>query len=82
MRSKNQWFLIAVLAVLLILVFWYGIAVWQATPSMPLYANIIVGVATIFALIAGCGLTALMYQSRRKGYDEPARRKAEDDAPR
>jgi hypothetical protein len=70
-RNKNQWLLIAVLAGLLIIVFWYSVAVWQATPSMPLYGNIIVGVATTLALVAGCGLTALMYHSRRKGYDEP-----------
>ena len=65
MRNKNQW--------LLIIVFWYSVEVWQATPSMPLYGNIIVGVATTLALVAGCGLTALMYHSRRKGYDEPPR---------
>jgi hypothetical protein len=49
---------------------------------MPLYGNIIVGVATMFALIAGCGLTALMYHSRRKGYDEPVRPKVDDEANR
>jgi hypothetical protein len=81
-RNKNQWLLIAVLAGLLIIVFWYCVTVWQATPAMPVYANIILGVAMTLALVAGCGLTALMYHSRRKGYDEPARpqRKREDQA--
>lgn len=81
-RDKNQWLLTAVLAGLLIIVFWYSVAVWQATPAMPLYGNIIVGVATTLALVAGCGLTALIYHSRRKGYDEPARpqTKREDQA--
>ena len=46
---------------------------------MPLYGNIIMGVAAILASVAGCGLTALMYYSQRKGYDEPAR---SDRAPR
>jgi FtsH-binding integral membrane protein len=81
-RNKTQWLLIAALAGLLIIVFWYSVAVWQATPSMPLYGNIILGVAMTLAVVAGCGLTALMYHSRRKGYDEPARakKKAEDEA--
>jgi len=80
-RNKGQWLLITVLAALLIMVAWYGVAIWQATPSMPLYGNIIVGVATALALVAGCGLKALMYHSRCKGYDEPARAKKtpEDD---
>jgi len=40
-------------------VVWYGVAIWQATPSMPRYGNIILSVATALALIVGCGLTAL-----------------------
>jgi hypothetical protein len=30
-------------------------------------------VAAVLALVAGCGLIALMYHSHRRGYDEPAR---------
>ena len=75
MRNKGQWLLLAALAALLIVVFWYAVAIWQATPSMPLYGNIILGVAMSLAVVVGCGLTALMYHSRRKGYDEPARTK-------
>ena len=40
---------------------------------MPLYGNIIVGVAAVLAVMAGRGLTVLMYYSQRKGYDEPTR---------
>lgn len=82
MPNREQWLLITVMAGLLIVVFWYSVSMWQATPAMPLYGNIIVGVATTFALVAGCGLTALMYYSRRKGYDQPARIKkdSEDEA--
>ncbi|MCP3467702.1 MULTISPECIES: hypothetical protein [unclassified Bradyrhizobium] len=72
MHTKNQWLLAAVLAVLLVVATWYCVAVWQATP-MPLYGNIILAVAAIFILVSGCGLIALMFYSRRKGYDEPAR---------
>jgi hypothetical protein len=78
-RNKGQWLLIAVLAALLIVVVWYGVAIWQATPSMPRYGNIILSVATALALIVGCGLTALMYHSRCKGYDRPARTKTKAD---
>jgi hypothetical protein len=83
MRNKDQWLLIAVLAGLLIMVFCYSVAVWQATLSMPLYGNIILGVATTLTLVAGCGLTAaLMSHGRRTGHDEPTRtkKKAEDEA--
>jgi len=31
------------------------------------------GVAAILALVAGCGLIALVFYSHRKGYDAPAR---------
>jgi peptidoglycan/LPS O-acetylase OafA/YrhL len=71
--NKNQWFLLAVLVALLVAALWYCVAIWRATPSMPLYGNIIMGVAAVLALVAGCGLIALMYHSHRRGYDEPAR---------
>jgi uncharacterized membrane-anchored protein len=73
MRNKNQWFLMAVLVALLLAALWYCVTIWRATPSMPLFGNIIVGVAAVLALVAGCGLTALMYYSQRKGFDEPTR---------
>jgi flagellar basal body-associated protein FliL len=72
-KNKSQWFLLAALVALLLAALWYCVAIWRATPAMPLYGNIIMGVAAILALVAGCGLIALMYQSQRKGYDEPAR---------
>ena len=71
-RNKNQLFLAAVLAALLVVATWYCVAVWRATP-MPMYGNIILGVAAILVLISGCGLIALMFYSHRRGYDEPAR---------
>ena len=73
MSNKNQRFLVAVLVAPLVAALWHCVSIWRATPSMPLYGNIIMGVAAVLALVAGCGLTALMYYSQRKGYDEPAR---------
>ena len=73
MSNKNQWSLVAVLVALLIAAFWYCVTIWRATSSMPTYGNIILGGAVVLALVAGCGLIALMYHSQRKGYDEPAR---------
>ncbi|UPJ50903.1 hypothetical protein IVB30_05825 [Bradyrhizobium sp. 200] len=71
MRNTNQWLLAAVLAALLVAATWYCVSVWRAAPSVPLYANIILGAAAILMLVSGCGLVALMLHSRRKGYDEP-----------
>lgn len=52
---------------------WYIAMVSAATPPMSLYRNVIMAVAvTVMALTAG-GLIGLMFYSRRKGYDEPAR---------
>ena len=71
-RTKGHWLLAAVLAAILAAATWYCVAVWRAIP-MPLYDNIIMGVAAILALVAGCGLIALVFYSHRKGYDAPAR---------
>ncbi|TYL94874.1 hypothetical protein FXB40_16225 [Bradyrhizobium rifense] len=71
-RYTNQWLLAAVLA-LLVVATWFCVSVWRTTPSMPLYGNIILGGAAILMLVVGCGLIALMFYSRHKGYDEPAR---------
>ncbi|WP_441243667.1 hypothetical protein [Tardiphaga sp. 768_D3_N2_1] len=71
-RSKNRWLLAAVLAALLVGATWYCVSVWRAAPSMPLYGNIIMGVAAILALVAGCGLITLIFYTHRKGYDESA----------
>jgi hypothetical protein len=45
----------------------------MATPAMPLYGNVIMGVAATLALVAGSGLIALMFYSNRKDYDDPPR---------
>ncbi|BAR59001.1 cytochrome c-type biogenesis protein CcmH/NrfF [Bradyrhizobium diazoefficiens] len=72
-RHVNQWLLWAALIALLVVAAAFCVSVWQATPSMPLYRNIILGGAVVLMLVFGCGLIALMFYSRRKGYDEPTR---------
>lgn len=71
---KNRWLLAALLAALLVAATWYCVSVWRAAPSMPLYGNIIMGVAAILVLVAGCGLITLMFYSYREGNGESARR--------
>ena len=71
MRNKAQWLLMAVMAALLAMTFWYSLTIWRTTPAMSLYGSIIMGVAAALAVVAGCGLIALMYHSRRKRFDEP-----------
>jgi hypothetical protein len=70
---RSHWLLVVVLAALLAGVGWYFVSVWRATPAMPLYGCIIGAVAATLAVVVGCGSIALMYHSRRKGYDVPAR---------
>lgn len=67
--------MLAMLAALLLVLagVWYSAQVWAATPPMSLYRNVImVGAVILMAVTAG-GLISLMFYSRRKGYDEPAR---------
>lgn len=69
----SHWLIGGALVGLLAATAGYGVSVWMATPSIPAYGNVIIGVAATLSLIAGCGLIALMYHSSRKGYDEPPR---------
>jgi hypothetical protein len=69
----NYRLIVVTLATLLVSAVWHCAAVWGATPPMSLYRNIIMGVAVTLMAVTGGGLIALMFYSRRKGYDEPAR---------
>jgi uncharacterized protein YhhL (DUF1145 family) len=64
---------VVTLATLLVAAVWFCAAVWATAPLMPLYRNIIIGVALALMVVTGGGLIALMFYSRRKGYDQPAR---------
>lgn len=70
---KSHWLLLAVLLALLAFIAWYGVSVWMATGPIPLYRNVILGVAAALMFVVGCGLIALMFYSQRNGYDTPAR---------
>lgn len=70
---KSHWLLLVVLLGLLAFIAWYAVSVWMATSPMPLYRNVILGVAATLMLVVGCGLIGLMFYSQRKGYDDPAR---------
>jgi hypothetical protein len=64
---------VVTLATLLVAAAWFSAAVWATAPPMPLYRSIIIGVALALMVVTGGGLIALMFYSRRKGYDQPAR---------
>ncbi len=70
---KSHWLLAVVLLALLVFIGWYAVSAWMATGPIPLYRNVMLGVATALMFILGCGLIALMFYSQRKGYDDPAR---------
>ncbi len=71
MRSSH-WIIIAVLLGLLAIVVCYGVNVWAATPSMPTYGYVAMGLGAIAAIAIGVGLMALMFHSSRRGYDDAA----------
>lgn len=52
---------------------WYAGRAWVAIEGPPLppigYLAMILG--TVFSLVVGCGLMALLFYSSRHGYDEP-----------
>ena len=70
---KGRWLLLIVLLGLLAFIAWYAVSAWMATGPIPLYRNVILGVATALMFVIGCGLVALMFYSQRRGYDDPTR---------
>lgn len=73
MRNKSQWFLIVMLAALLVASIWYCLQIWRTTPAMPPYGNVIMSLTALVMVVFGSGLIALIYFSGRKGLDETAR---------
>jgi hypothetical protein len=67
---NHQWLTITVLMSFLAATAWYGSSVWAATDPMPTYAYVAMVLGTVVAVGLGCGLTALMYYSQRRGYDD------------
>ncbi len=71
--------LIAVLLAMLAAALYVGYAGWTGgeDPDMPTSAYVALALGTVFSLIVGCGLMALVFYSSRKGYDEAAERRRE-----
>ena len=65
--------LIFLVAFLVVTVIW-GVSAWNASSDVPMSKHgwIALAVGTVFSLIIGCGLMALMFFSSRGGYDERA----------
>lgn len=65
---------IAVLLALLAAALWFAYGLWTSVGSADLPAGLYVamGLGTLFSLIVGCGLMALVFYSSRAGYDERA----------
>ena len=71
--------LIAFMLALLAGAVYVGYAGWTGgeTPDMPTSAYVALALGTVFSLIVGCGLMALVFYSSRKGYDDAADRGGE-----
>lgn len=76
MRSpgRGQIAILAVLIALLVLVIIWVISVWSSSTGVEMgkHGWIALILGTVFSLVIGCGLMALMFFSSRSGYDEVA----------
>ena len=74
--------LAAICAILLMTMIWAGY-VWTATSNieMSIHGWIALGLGTVFSLVIGCGLMALMFFSSRSGYDDSATPKIRKNTP-
>lgn len=72
--SGGQFVLLAVLAAILILTVFWAVSVWTSSSEVPMSKHgwIALGLGTVFSLVIGCGLMALMFFSSRSGHDEAA----------
>jgi hypothetical protein len=72
--SLGQLVLLLILIAILVGTGYFAVAVWNATGDVAMdkhgWTALILG--TVFSLIIGCGLMALMFFSSRSGYDEAA----------
>ena len=72
--SGGQFVLLGVLAAILIVTVVWATTVWTSTSEVPMSKHgwIALGLGTVFSLVIGCGLMALMFFSSRSGHDEAA----------
>jgi len=70
----GQIIVLAALIIILIMTAVWATSVWNAGGEsvMDKHGWIALGLGTFFSLLIGCGLMALMFFSRRSGYDEVA----------
>jgi hypothetical protein len=66
--------LLAALSAILIMTIVWAVAVWTSSNDVPMSKHgwIALGLGTVFSLVIGCGLMALMFFSSRSGHDELA----------
>ena len=72
--SGGQFVLLAVLVAILIVTVVWATTVWTSSNDVPMSKHgwIALGLGTLFSLVIGCGLMALMFFSSRSGHDEVA----------
>jgi TRAP-type C4-dicarboxylate transport system permease small subunit len=64
--------LVILFAMLVFAVVWASMAWTSEDVTMSIHGWIALALGTIFSLVVGCGLMALMFYSSRSGYDDTA----------
>src|SRR4051794_37517845 len=72
--NGGQLLLIGLLTIILILTIVWAASVWMSSNDIPMSKHgwIALILGTVFSLIIGCGLMALMFFSSRSGHDDVA----------
>ena len=72
-NTVGAWVVVGVLSAFLVAAGIIGYIGWTDTDTdVPASGYIAMALGTIFSLVVGVGLMALVFYSSRKGYDEPA----------
>jgi hypothetical protein len=72
--SGGQFVLLAALTAILLMTLVWAAYVWTSSNDVPMSRHgwIALSLGTLFSLVIGCGLMALMFFSSRSGHDEAA----------
>lgn len=72
--GRGQIAIVVVLIALLALVIVWAVSIWSSSAGVEMgkHGWIALILGTVFSLVIGCGLMALMFFSSRSGYDEVA----------
>jgi hypothetical protein len=70
----GQFVLLGALIAILIMTIAWATSVWTSSNDVPMSKHgwIALGLGTLFSLVIGCGLMALMFFSNRSGHDDVA----------